>query len=97
VTDVRWSPQSVLDLDGIHAYIAEDSSAYADLTVQRIIHAVERRREFPTLGRIVPERREPDLREVILGPFRVVYRHHEAAVEIVTVFRASRQFPHTAP
>jgi plasmid stabilization system protein ParE len=30
---IRWSPQSLRDLDAIHEYIARDSERYADLTV----------------------------------------------------------------
>jgi plasmid stabilization system protein ParE len=42
---------------------------------------------------VVPERGQPEIRELIVRPFRVVYRLRGDAVEIVTVFRASRQFP----
>ena len=95
--DLLWSPQSFQDLNGIRTYIAEDSPAYAELTVQRIIAAVERLRVFPDSGRMVPERQEPDLREVIVGNYRVVYRRKGDLVEIATVFRGSRQFPEIEP
>jgi toxin ParE1/3/4 len=62
------------------------------LAVRRVLAAVERLRAFPESGRIVPERNTPDIREVIVGRFRVVYRRKAGAVEIATVFRASRQF-----
>jgi plasmid stabilization system protein ParE len=42
---------------------------------------------------MVPERHHPDIREVIVGRFRVVYRLAIEAIEIVTVFRGSREFP----
>jgi len=63
------------------------------LVVERIIAAVERLRAFPESGRIVPERSDPQIREVIVRPYRVVYRYRQGEVEIATVFRASRQFP----
>jgi plasmid stabilization system protein ParE len=88
-----WSPQSLRDLDAIHEYIAKDSKDYADLTVARIFSAVERLIEFPHSGRIVPERDEPEIREIIVGRFRVVYRVRVAQLEVATVFRASREFP----
>lgn len=92
MTELIWSPQALRDLEGIRAYIALDSSQYADLTVRRVLAAVERLRAFPESGRIVPERNTPDIREVIVGRFRVVYRRKAGAVEIVTVFGASKQF-----
>ena len=85
--------QSLRDLDAIHQYIAVDSEHYADLTVARIFSAVERRIQFPNSGRIVPERDESELPEIIVGRFRVVYRVRNALLEVATVFRGSREFP----
>ena len=47
----------------------------------------------PQSGRVVPERGDPEIREVIAGPFRVVYPYRLGVVEIATVFRASRLLP----
>jgi toxin ParE1/3/4 len=66
---------------------------YAELMVRRIVAAVERLRAFPRSGRIVPERDVPQIREVIVGAYRVVYRLSKDVVEIATVFRSSRLFP----
>jgi len=93
VTTLTWSPEALRDLESIRAYIAEDSARYADLVVRRIVTTVERLTAFPESGRIVPERNEPAIREVIADPYRVVYRFKTGAVEIITVFRASRSFP----
>jgi plasmid stabilization system protein ParE len=90
---IVWSPQSLRDLSAIRDYIAEDSEQYAGLTIARIFSAVERLLQFPQSGRIVPERGDPEIREIIVGRFRVVYRFRGAAIEVVTVFRASREFP----
>src|SRR5262245_27054275 len=69
---------------------AQDSAVYADLVVRRIVAAVERLRTFPESGRIVPERGDPVIREVIVRPYRVVYRLLPGTVQIITVFHASR-------
>jgi plasmid stabilization system protein ParE len=41
---------------------------------------------------MVPERQSPELREIVSGKFRIVYRRKPALVEIATVFRGSREF-----
>ena len=92
---IVWSPQSLRDLDAIREYIAKDSERYADLTVARIFSAVGRLLQFPHAGRIVPERNEAAIREIIVGRFRVVYRIRDEVLEVATVFRASRAFPET--
>jgi len=88
-----WSPRSIRDLESIHEHIAQDSPLYADLVVQRLARAPDRLQQFPESGRVVPERGHPQLRELIVRPFRVVYRVREDSIQIVTVFRASRLFP----
>jgi plasmid stabilization system protein ParE len=93
VTSVIWSPQAVRDIDSIRAFIAQDSPAYAELEARRIVAAVERLQLFPESGRMVPERRDTAIREVVASPYRIVYRLRGDVVEVVTVFRASRQFP----
>ena len=90
--ELVWSPRAVADLEEIRAFIAADSPAWAELTVRRLVAAVERLHHFPDSARMVPERQSPILREVISGNFRVVYRRRTNRVEIVTVFRGSRDF-----
>ena len=90
MTEVTWSPESLRDLESIRDYIARDSPAYADLVVRRTVAVVERLEMFPESGRVVPERNVSSIREVIVRPYRVVHRLRESAVEVVTVFRASR-------
>jgi toxin ParE1/3/4 len=95
VSEITWSPRAVADLEEIRAFIALDSADWAELTSRRIIASIERLREFPESGRIVPERQSATLREVISGNFRIVYRLSGTTVEIVAVFRASRNFRST--
>ena len=90
--ELIWSPRSIADLEEIRAFIEADSPAWAELTVRRLVAAVQRLQHFPDSGRLVPERQSPDLREVISGNFRIVYRQGATRVEIVTVFRGSRDF-----
>ena len=93
MTPIKWSPQAIRDVESIRDYIAQDSRRYAELTVGRLLASVERLHAFPQSGRVVPERGNPEIREVIVGPFRVVYRYRAGVVEIATVFRGSRLFP----
>lgn len=90
---ILWSPQALRDLESVREYIARDSALYADLVVRRIVAGVDRLASFPESGRVVPERGDPQIREVIVRPYRIVYRRQAAEVEIVTVFRASRLLP----
>ncbi len=96
MTIIIWSPQSLQDLEAIRGYITQDSPRYAALVVQRIVAVVERLEAFPESGRVVPELNNPEIREVVVRPYRVVYRCRLDAVEIAAVFRSSRQLPEIA-
>jgi toxin ParE1/3/4 len=93
VTPVRWTPQAVGDLAAIRDFIARDSPRYAAIVVERIVLAVDILGQFPLSGRIVPERAQDDLRELIRPPYRIVYRVLADRLDIVTVFRSSREIP----
>ena len=95
MTRVLWTPQARTDLRKIHDYVARDSSQYATLVVAELIASVRRLSSFPQSGRVVPERHDPTIREVIWRNYRVVYRLVEdgPAVHILTVFRGERLLP----
>jgi len=67
VTQVLWAPQAIQDVEAIRAHVARDSTHYADLVVERIVAAVERLKDNPRSGRIVPELGDESIREVIHG------------------------------
>ncbi|MEW5929219.1 MAG: type II toxin-antitoxin system RelE/ParE family toxin [Gemmatimonadota bacterium] len=87
---VVWSEQALSDVMEIRDFIARDAPRFADLFVDRIFEAVERLTDFPLSGRQVPEFGRPDVREVLLGSYRIVYRIHEDRVAISTVFHTAR-------
>ncbi len=90
MAEIRWSPQAIADVEAIRDFISRDSPAYGALVAARIVGAVERLVLFPESGRIVPEFRDPALREVLWRNYRIVYRCRPGWVEIATVFHGAR-------
>ncbi len=90
-----WSPSARLDLKDIATFIAEDSPSAAERFVRSLFQAVERLGDFPESGRIVPEFGDPDIREVIRKPCRIVYRvrRRKRTLEIARVWHAARGTP----
>ena len=90
-----WSPSAKFDLKDIATFIAEDSATAAERVIGRLFQAVERIADFPESGRIVPEFGDPVIREVILKPWRIVYRVDAGRriVEIARVWHAARGIP----
>jgi toxin ParE1/3/4 len=93
VTAVRWTEQAVEDLRAIRRYIERDSPRYGRLVAERLYESTQRLQSFPRSGRVVPELNVGEVRELIVGEYRIVYRVEAEAVVILTVFRSSRIFP----
>jgi len=93
VSHIRWTEQAVTDLQAIRDYIARDSPRYGHLVAERLFEATQRLEDFPLLGRMVPELGLDDIREIIVGEYRIVYRMQRKIATILTIFRSSRLLP----
>lgn len=93
MTRVLWTLRAIENLEAIRTYIARSSERYAALHVERLFEAADRLRHFPESGRIVPELQRQDIREVIVGSYRIVYLMGPDVVHIITVFHGARLFP----
>lgn len=88
---VRWTLQALDDIDAICEYIARDAPRTAEKFGQRLFQAVEPLERFPRFGRIVPELRREDVREIRLKRYRIIYRiRDEETLEVLTVYHGSR-------
>lgn len=87
---VVWSRVARDDLRGIVSYIRADAPTYARSFALRLNQRVTQLETFPESGRFVPEDPTLTYRELIFGDYRVIYRHSEGAVTIVTVIHGAR-------
>lgn len=91
MTTVSWTARAQVDLAAIEAFVEADSQHFANVVVRRLIRAVDRLSDFPRSGRAVPEYADPAIREVILSPYRIIYRIVDAqTVHVLTVHHAMR-------
>ena len=92
---IAWAGPALEDLRQLYQFIARDSRQYAGMMVRRIRTAVSRLNDFPQRGRVVPELPEGPYREILVGPYRVVYRHLEDRdlVLVLAVIHGSRLLP----
>lgn len=93
MTRVVWTLRAIENIEAIRAYIARSSARYATLHVERLFAATDRLQQFPESGRIVPELQRADVREEIVGSYRIVYLLGADVVHILTVFHGARLFP----
>jgi plasmid stabilization system protein ParE len=94
---VRWTRRAAFDLADIAGFIADDNPQAARAVVDKIRGAARKLDRFSRRGRVVPEFGDPNLREIVVGHYRVVYRLSAATVQIVTVFEGHRLIPQKPP
>jgi plasmid stabilization system protein ParE len=88
---IKWSQRARNDIRDLRAYIAKDSTYYAQRFIERIIASIEKLQTFPRSGRAVPEAEgRDDVREVIYQGYRIIYLTRAKEVSIVTIIHGSR-------
>jgi plasmid stabilization system protein ParE len=71
---VVWSAHATYQLLSIAEYISRDSVRSAVAVMKRIRKSVRILKRFPQAGRFVPEDDSRVHREVIMPPYRIMYR-----------------------
>ena len=88
---IEWAGVAENDLKGIVEYIAEDSPANALKILKKIKKRASSLYTFPERGRLVPELKDQGIllyRELIILPWRIIYRISEMKVYVLSVLDA---------
>jgi toxin ParE1/3/4 len=90
---VTWSETAERDLSAIVEYIADDSPQRAYDMFKELRKKALSLRTFPDRGRIVPELQQQGItqyRELIITPWRIIYRISEREVYVLSVLDSRR-------
>jgi toxin ParE1/3/4 len=92
---VLISDEALSDLERIVAYIAPHNAVAAEQMGNHLLDAALSLSKSPERGRMVPEFRRPELREIIFRSYRIIYRTNNAAqsLEIIRFWHGARGFP----
>ncbi|HEX9734149.1 MAG TPA: type II toxin-antitoxin system RelE/ParE family toxin [Thermoanaerobaculia bacterium] len=87
----HWTPLALAKVREISEYIALDRAKAAERWVVNVFDFVKRLSRFPKRGRVVPEVGRDDVRELLHGKYRIIYRlEDDGAISILTVRHGSR-------
>ena len=89
---VKWSIPARRDLRLIHDYIAKDSKCYAKKAIQTIVEKTEKLDDFPEIGRVVPEIDDPNIRELFVYSYRLIYEISPEGLEILAIVHGKKDF-----
>ena len=90
---IIWSPLAIDRASEIAEYIALDKPAAADKWINTLFSKVEQLKFSPKSGRVVPEIRDEQFRELIYGNYRIIYRIEKKQVSILAVRHGKQILP----
>lgn len=87
---ITWSATARFRLDEIYSWIATDDKETAARWIARIVDRADQIATFSLSGRIVPEFDIPQIREIMEGPYRIIYHIGTDRIEVLTVLHSSQ-------
>ena len=87
---VAWTGAALIDLETAASYIAEDSARYAAAFVREARDAARSLARLAERGRVVPEFKDPSIRELFVRNFRLIYHVTEGTVYIIGFIHGAR-------
>ena len=90
---VQWAPLAIDRVAEIAAYISEDNPIAAEKWIRDAFARVGQLARFPQSGRQIPETPRKDIRELVWGNYRIIYRIDSRHVSILTVRHTKQILP----
>ena len=90
---IIWSPLAIDKASEIAEYIAQDKPSASEKWINTVFSKVERLKSSPEIGRIVPEIRNDQFRELIYGNYRIIYRIEKNQISILTIRHGKQILP----
>ena len=88
---LNWTFQAKDDLKAIAEYISRDSKRYAKLQVIRLKNRTRILKNQVRAGKIVPEIDKENIRELIEGNYRIIYKIvKDNRIDILTIHHSAR-------
>ena len=90
---VIWSPLAIDRASEIAEYISLDSPTAANKWIDNIFQNVLILETSPKMGRKVPEINRKEIREIIFGNYRIIYRIETFNLSILTIRHTKQILP----
>lgn len=87
-----WTPRAKTEFLDYALFIARDNPEAADRWMAAVDERLKAAAEMPYAGRKIPEWGRDDLREVIQGRYRLMYRIRSDGIQVLRVVEGHRRF-----
>ena len=93
MVQLNWTLLARNDMKAIFEYISKDSKKYAKLEILKIKSRTQVLKEQPLIGKEVIESGNIDVRELVEGNYRIIYKMVDNdSIDILTIHHCSRNF-----
>jgi toxin ParE1/3/4 len=89
---VAWTPEARRTLAEVIEFIAQDSLEGAQRLLEQALNAASSLETLAERGRVVPERGDPQIREIFVHRYRLMYRVSDDLVAILAFIHGARDF-----
>ncbi len=85
---IVWTTQARRELWEVVDGLVLERPSVVKSWLDEVTRAMDHLQVFPEIGRVVPEFHQATIREIILSPYRIIYRvkSKERILQILTVF-----------
>ncbi|MBA3003678.1 MAG: type II toxin-antitoxin system RelE/ParE family toxin [Desulfurivibrio sp.] len=90
---IIWSPLAVDRASEIADYITLDNPTAATRWVERIFEKVNALSSSPEIGRKAPKINREEIRELLFGNYRILYRIEKSHISILTIRHGKQILP----
>ena len=91
MVEIKWTNFAIENLNDIGDYIEKDSFQYAQIVVNFLFDATDILVQHPLSGRMVPEFNDKNIRELIRGSYRIVYKVlNENRIDVITIHHSAQ-------
>lgn len=88
---IIWAERAIDDLTNIGNYSSRFSDKYASSIISKLFNKVNILKKMPKIGRVVPEKNDENVKELIEGNYRIIYElRSDERIEVLMVHHSSR-------
>ncbi|MEA3362801.1 MAG: type II toxin-antitoxin system RelE/ParE family toxin [Thermodesulfobacteriota bacterium] len=90
---IVWSPLAVERASEIVEYISQDNPTAAQNWIYEVFEKVKLLSSSPEMGRVVPEVKRNEIRELLFVNYRILYRIENNSISILTIRHCRQILP----
>jgi plasmid stabilization system protein ParE len=91
VMELKWTSKALSDLVRLHEFLAHADDAAAARTVQSLVAAPVRLRNFPRIGEKLDEFAPREVRRILVGRYEIRYEIGDEVIHVLRIWHTREE------